>query len=96
LKIAGLESFPKNAREDYDEGLDAAGKTKWAATISSMEKVTAACPKFAFAWPSLGMLQVLAHNEVAALDSYALAIAADNKFALAYLELAALKVATGK
>jgi tetratricopeptide (TPR) repeat protein len=88
---------PKDARKDYDKGLDAAAKTNWAAAISAMEKATAAYPKFATAWLSLGMLQALAQNDAAAaLDSYAQAIAADNKFAPAYVELAALQVVTGQ
>jgi tetratricopeptide (TPR) repeat protein len=87
---------PKNAREDYDEGLDAAAKMKWPEAISAIAKATAAYPKFATAWLSLGMLQVSQNDAAAALDSFTQAIAADNKFAAAYVELAALQLATGQ
>jgi tetratricopeptide (TPR) repeat protein len=87
---------PKNSRNDYDEGLDAAAKTKWVAAIGGIAKAAAAYPKFATAWLSLGMLQVAQKGVAAALDSYTQAIAADNKFAPAYVELAALQVATGQ
>jgi tetratricopeptide (TPR) repeat protein len=86
---------PKNARKNYDEGLNAAAKTKWAAAISAMEKATAADPKFATAWLSLGTLQNAQGDIDAALDSYAQSIAADDKFGPAYVELAALQVETG-
>jgi tetratricopeptide (TPR) repeat protein len=80
---------PQKVRKDYDAGLDDAAKSKWPEAIAAMEKATGAHGKFATAWLSLGMLQASRGNSTAALRSYAQAIAADDKFAPVYVELAA-------
>jgi tetratricopeptide (TPR) repeat protein len=87
--------IPKNARKDYDAGLDAAAKSKWPEAIAAMKKAAAAYPKFATAWLGIGMLEASGNDFVAALHSYTQAIAADEKFAPAYVELAALHTAAG-
>jgi tetratricopeptide (TPR) repeat protein len=82
---------PKNARKEYDAGLDDAAKSKWPEAIAAMEKATAAYPKFATAWLGIGMLEASRGNSAAALHAYTQAIEADGKFAPAYVELAALQ-----
>ena len=92
MSVTDME-VAKNARKDYDAGLDAAAKLKLAAAIVAMEKATAAYRKFATAWLSLGMLEAAQKDSAAALNSYTQAIAADDKFAPAYVELAELHLA---
>jgi hypothetical protein len=87
---------PKNARKDYDVGLDAAAKAKWPEAIAAMKKATAGYGKFATAWLSLGMLEASMNDSASAAQSYAQAIAADEKFAPTYVELAALQSAGGE
>ena len=48
------EDVPKNARKDYEKGLDDAAKSKWQDAIGALQKATSAYPKFATAWLSSG------------------------------------------
>jgi tetratricopeptide (TPR) repeat protein len=86
---------PKNARKDYDAGLDAAAKSKWPEAVAAMEKAANAYPKYASAWLSLGILEAARTNTPAALRAYAKAMEADPKFAPPYLESAVLQSAAG-
>jgi tetratricopeptide (TPR) repeat protein len=87
---------PKNARKEYESGLDDAAKSKWKDAIAAMKKGTSEYPKFATAWLSLGILQSSQNDAAAALRSFAQAIAADDKFALPYIESAALESAASQ
>lgn len=87
---------PKDALKFYQKGLDAAADSKWKDAISAMEKATSNYPKFATAWLSLGMLQTLQDNVRGGANSYARAIAADEKFAPAYVEAAVLEATAGQ
>jgi tetratricopeptide (TPR) repeat protein len=82
---------PKNARQAYGKGLDAAAKAQWGEAIKWFEKATSLYPKYSSAWLSLGMLQGGSNNAHAALLSYAMAMAADENFALPYIESAILE-----
>ena len=87
---------PKNARKEYDAGLDAAAKSKWPEAVAAMEKATNAYGKYASAWLSIGMLEALRNNSAAALRAFAKAIEADPKFAPPYVESAALQSVGGE
>jgi len=86
---------PKNARTEYDQGLDAAAKTKWAAAIRAIEKANRRVPEIRDRVAQSGIAPNAQNDIDAALDSYAQAIAADDKFAAAYVELAELQAETG-
>ncbi len=82
---------PKNAKKEYEKGLDAAAKANWPGAVESFQKATAQYPKYASAWLSLGILQSGNGNSAAAGQSYTQAIGADEKFALPYIESAVLE-----
>jgi tetratricopeptide (TPR) repeat protein len=82
---------PSNARKAFEKGLDAAAKARWQDAIESFRKATSLYPKYGSAWLSLGILQAGSNNAESALQSYAQAIAADDKFALPYIESAVLE-----
>jgi len=86
---------PKNARKDYEKGLDDVAKAKVPDAIAAIQKAASGYPKFATAWLTLGMLQ--SQNDAgAALRSYAQAMAADDKFAPPFIESARLEAASGE
>jgi hypothetical protein len=82
---------PKNARKEYEKGLDAAARANWQGAVDSFQKATSQYPKYASAWLSLGILQSGNGNAAGAAQSYTQAIAADDKFALPYIESAVLE-----
>jgi tetratricopeptide (TPR) repeat protein len=86
---------PKNAKKDFDKGLDEAAKAKWQDAISAFEKAASGYKKFATAWVSLGMLQTARGDAAGARKSFAQAIAADDQFAAPYIELAAIEAGAG-
>jgi tetratricopeptide (TPR) repeat protein len=90
------EPAPKNARQAYEKGVDAAAKAKWVEAIKYFEKATSLYPQYSTAWLSLGILQRASNNAGAALLSFAHAIEADDQFALPYLELANLENTAGQ
>ena len=87
---------PKNARKEYDKGLDSAARAKWQEAMDSFQKTVAIYPKYSSAWLNLGILQAGNGNVGAAAQSYAQAIAADDKFALPYIESAVLEDAANQ
>lgn len=82
---------PKNARKEYEKGLDAAARANWQGAMESFQKAASLYPKYASAWLSLGILQAGNNNTAGALQSYTQAISADDKFALPYIESAVLE-----
>ncbi len=82
---------PKNARKEYEKGLDAAARAKWPEAMDSFQKAASLYPKYSSAWLNLGILQAGNGNAAGAAQSYAQAIAADDKFALPYIESAVLE-----
>jgi tetratricopeptide (TPR) repeat protein len=88
--------IPKNAKKDYEKGLDNVAKSKLQDAIGAMEKATSGYPKYATAWLSLGMLQSSQNDSGPALRSFAQAMAADDKFAPPYIESAVLEAASGQ
>ncbi len=87
---------PKNARKDFEKGLDEAAKAKLPDATSAMEKATSGYKKFASAWLALGMLQASQNQTAHALESYAEATMADDKFAAPYVEMAVLEGVSGQ
>jgi len=95
LSSATDADVPKNARKDFDRGLDEAAKAKWGDAMSAFEKATAADKKFATAWLSLGMLRFMRGDTAGARQALAQAITADDQFAAAYIELAQVEAGSG-
>jgi tetratricopeptide (TPR) repeat protein len=83
----------EKARNDYDRGLDLAANTRWHDAIAAMKTATSQDANFATAWVSLGKLQILQNDNKDALRSYSQAIAADDRFAEAYIDLAVIETA---
>ena len=86
----------KNAKKDYEKGLDLMAFKKWAEAMMAMQKAVSEDAKFATAWVSLGTLQASLNDNDGALQSYTKAIAADDKFAEPYIDLAVLETAAAQ
>jgi tetratricopeptide (TPR) repeat protein len=89
-------AVPANAKKEYEKGLDDIARSKWKDGTSAIEKAASGYAKYATAWLSLGMLQEGQKETAAAFRSYAKAIAADENFAPAYVELADLEATSGQ
>ncbi len=86
----------KNARKDYEKGLDLMALRKWPEALAAMQKAASEDAKFATAWVSVGTLQVSLNDNDGALQSYTKAIAADDKFAEPFIDLAVLEAAASQ
>lgn len=86
-------SVSKNAKKDYEKGLDLMAAKKWQEALVAMQKATSEDAKFATAWVSVGTLQASLNDGNGALQSYTKAIAADPQFAEPYVDLAVLETA---
>jgi hypothetical protein len=83
----------KNAKKDYEKGLDLMAAKKWPEALAAMQKASSEDAKFATAWVSVGTLQASLNDSNGALQSYTKAIAADPQFAEPYTDLAVLETA---
>ena len=81
----------KNAKKDYEKGLDLMAVKKWPEALAAMQKAASEDAKFATAWVTVGTLQVSLNDSVDALQSYTKAIAADDQFAESYIDLAVVE-----
>ena len=86
-------AISKNAKKDYEKGLDLMAAKKWPDALAAMQKAASEDPKFATAWVSVGTLQASLNDNNGALQSYTKAIAADPQFAEPYIDLAVLESA---
>jgi hypothetical protein len=86
-------AISKNAKKDYEKGLDLMAGKKWPDALAAMQKAASEDPKFATAWVSVGTLQASLNDNNGALQSYTKAIAADPQFAEPYIDLAVLESA---
>ncbi|MGA2714828.1 MAG: tetratricopeptide repeat protein [Bryobacteraceae bacterium] len=86
----------KNAKKDYEKGLDLMAAKKWPEALATMQKAASEDAKFATAWVSVGTLQASLNDNDGALQSYAKAISADDKFAEPYIDLAVLQTAAAQ
>jgi tetratricopeptide (TPR) repeat protein len=83
----------KNAKKDYEKGLDLMAAKKWPEALVAMQKASSEDAKFATAWVSVGTLQASLNDSNGALQSYTKAMTADPQFAEPYLDLAVLETA---
>jgi tetratricopeptide (TPR) repeat protein len=89
------ELAPKNARKDYQKGLQLAQKGKFEEAEARLKSATELYPKYAIAWYALGQLQQRAGRGSEARKSYEAAITADSKFVGPYQQMALLAAQEG-
>ncbi|MBM3782987.1 MAG: DUF3808 domain-containing protein [Acidobacteria bacterium] len=98
-RLANVEGFtfslttamaPKEAKKNYEKGLDLVKKKKVAEATAEIEKATSAYPKYAIAWFELGRLYENQQRVDPAIKAYESAIAADPKYVNPYVNLARL------
>jgi len=86
---------PKNARKDYQKGLQLAQKGKFEEAEKRLQNATELYPKYAIAWYALGQIQQKGGRASEARKSYEAAIAADSKFVGPYDQMALLAAQAG-
>jgi tetratricopeptide (TPR) repeat protein len=104
-RIAGVEGSsisvtsmlaPKNAKKDYEQGLQALLKNNLTDAAKDFEKAVAAYPKYADAWVSLGKVRLEQQSPEPAHDALVKATEADPKLVEPYLELGLLAAKSAK
>jgi tetratricopeptide (TPR) repeat protein len=78
---------PKDARKDYEKGLEAVRKNKPDEAQKEFEKAVELYPKYAAAWFELGKVNEQQNQEDAARKAYAKALTADSKYLNPYERL---------
>lgn len=98
-RLANVEGFtfsmttalaPKDAKKNFDKGLELIRKKKLPEAMAEIEKATAAYPKYAIAWFELGRLYESQKRAEDAQKAFESAVAADSKYVKPYLNLAFL------
>jgi TolA-binding protein len=83
---------PKDARKNYEKGIEAAKKSKVQEAQTDFLKATELYPRYASAWFELGRVLEQQERIAEARDAYAKAIAADGKFVNPYERLYTLSI----
>jgi tetratricopeptide (TPR) repeat protein len=100
-RIAGVQgtsvsvtalTAPKNARKDWEKGVEFLRKSKAAEAEKELEKAVGIYPKYANAWFDLGRARVREQADAAARDAFLKAIDADDKLIGPWLELGKMAV----
>jgi tetratricopeptide (TPR) repeat protein len=79
---------PKDAKKDYEKGLDLLKKQKWQEAQQHFQKAVDVYPKYAASWYELGMIYGQQKNTAESRKAYEQAIAADPKYLRPYLPMA--------
>jgi tetratricopeptide (TPR) repeat protein len=87
---------PKDARKEYEKGLQLAQKGKFDEAMLRLSKATDLYPKYAIAWYALGQLQQKNGRSTDARSAYEKALAADPKYVSPLNQLALLAAQDGK
>lgn len=96
-RLANVEGFtfsmttalaPKEAKKNYEKGLDLIKKKKLPEALAEIEKATTAYPKYAIAWYDQGRLYEMQKRPAEAQKAYEASIAADSKYVKPYTNLA--------
>jgi tetratricopeptide (TPR) repeat protein len=77
----------KDARKAFEKGTELLDKRKFADAQKELEKAVAASPKFAAAWSSLGLARVAQNDTPGAMEAFAKASEADERFVTPHLQL---------
>ncbi len=89
---ASMLAVPKDARREFEKGLEAARKNKLAEALKHYNKAVQLYPKFAMALCQIGILQAGHGSDEDAHKSFEAAVKADPKYVPAYLQLSLLEM----
>jgi Tfp pilus assembly protein PilF len=95
ISMTSLQA-PKEARQDYDKGLQNERKNKFAEAAKEFQKAVDIYPHYAAAWYELGQVQQRNQEIEQARQSYLHAVSADARFVSPYLQLAELQAKAEK
>ena len=95
-QVAGVNGYtfsattslaPKDAKKNYDKGVEELNKKRYAEAAKELEKAVAAFPKFASAWSALGSARAAQGNMDGALEAYGKAAEADDRYLTPHMEM---------
>ncbi len=81
---------PKNARKDYEKGVETAKKAKWPEAEGLFRKAVAAYPEYAVSWEALGRTLEMEKRPAEAKKAYEESVRADPRFVTPYMRLMVL------
>ena len=87
---------PKDAHKAYTKGLELLKKAKTGDALADFEKAVEIYPHYAAAWYEIGRIELAANDNAAARHALEMAVKADPKFVLPYVDLSTVELRAQK
>jgi tetratricopeptide (TPR) repeat protein len=87
---------PKDAHKSYTKGLEQLKKGKTGDALENFEKAVEVYPHYSAAWYEIGRIELAANDNAAARHALEMAVQADPKFVLPYVELSTVELRAQK